>query len=391
MKSRCLAATVMALVPLAGTAAWGMYVMPETRNVPVARLVNNLERQLAAEPKNEDIHIKLARLYGMAYAVNADEVPAVTLRNGEQETVWFGLEPHLIPYKAEPAPDASRAAASRKYLQKALDHYRKALDLNPASLLARLGYGWALQQADDTPSAVAEYRRVIARAWPKEQSKRFAQLGERFYTQEAAGYLIPLLDPERDAAEIAELRSYISRLQRIPRPITPLAIPLSDGSTERSIIDLDAQVAFDADGAGLRRAWTWITPEAGWLVYDATHAGRITSALQWFGNVTFWLFWSNGYEALAALDDDGNGELSGTELRHLAIWHDADRDGISDPGEVRSLADHGIVSLSCRFTRGDGVLITAKSNAGARFSNGRVRPTYDVILRPSFSVSVPVP
>ena len=30
---------------------------------------------------------------------------------------------------------------------------------------------------------------------------------QRLFTQEAAGYLIPLLDKERDAAEIADLRA----------------------------------------------------------------------------------------------------------------------------------------------------------------------------------------
>ena len=81
-------------------------------------------------------------------------------------------------------------------------------------------------------------------------------------------------------------------------------------------------------------------------------AAAITSALQWFGNVTFWLFWSNGYEPMRALDDNADGELSGAELRHLAIWHDRNRDGVSDAGEVRPLAAHGIVALSCRYVDG---------------------------------------
>jgi hypothetical protein len=126
-------------------------------------------------------------------------------------------------------------------------------------------------------------------------------------------------------------------------------------------------------------------------VYDADRRGRITSALQWFGDVTFWLFWKNGYEALGALDDDADGELKGTELRFLAIWQDRDSDGVSDPGEVRPLADHGIIGLSCRFTPGDGILVAAKSDRGVRFADGRAQATYDVIIRPAWSVSPPLP
>jgi hypothetical protein len=272
-----------------------------------------------------------------------------------------------------------------------MEHYRRSIDLDPESLLARIGYAWVLEQAGDKPGAVAEYRRVIERAWQKEQAVKFGNLGQRFYTQEAAGQLIPLLDPKADAAEIAELRSRSSRLRAIPRAVTPIAVPLADGATPGRIVDLDAQVPFDADGSGLRRAWTWISAEAAWLVYDAAQDGRVESALQWFGNVSFWLFWNNGYEALKALDDDADGELKGAELRYLALWKDIDGDGISDRGEVRSLAEHGIVALSCHFTPGDGLLVAATSVRGVTFKDGRVRPTYDVILRLSVSVSAPAP
>ena len=366
----------------------GIYVRTESGKVPVARLAANLERQLANNPKSDDIHVQLARLYGMAAALNSDEAPALT-EPGRPEEVWFGHDAGLIPYKTSPPPDATRAQASREYRQKSLEHYRAALQLNPRNLLARLGYGWTLQQSGDNAAAIAEYRRVVEQAWPKERERKGLGVGERFYTHETAGYLIPLLDPQKDAGEITELRSRMSQLERVPRAITPIAIPLTDAATPRTIVDLDAQVAFDADGTGRHRRWTWISSEAAWLVYDADQKGAVTSALQLFGNVTFWLFWNNGYEALAALDDDGNGELAGRELRYLSLWQDLNRDGTADDGEVRRVADHGISALSCRFTRGDGLLIAARSDGGVRFLDGRVRPSYDVILRPAWSVSTP--
>ena len=115
-------------------------------------------------------------------------------------------------------------------------------------------------------------------------------------------------------------------------------------------------------------------------MHDPERKSQITSALQWFGNVTFWLFWTNGYEALAALDDDDSGALTGEELRDLAIWHDRNSNGISEPGEVHPLSDHGVVGLSCRYAEGDGITLAAFSPDGVQLSNGRTRPSYDVML-----------
>jgi hypothetical protein len=163
-------------------------------------------------------------------------------------------------------------------------------------------------------------------------------------------------------------------------PITPIAIPLEDAPLSE-LLDTKASVAFDLDGTG-KRAWTWITPKAGWLVMDHAGTGRIESGLQFFGSVTFWLFWDNGYQALTLLDDNRDGELSGKELDGLAIWHDKNGNGVSEPGEVRPLAAYGITALSCRAeAHGRSSDCLVYSPAGVRYASGRSRPSYDVILR----------
>ena len=121
----------------------------------------------------------------------------------------------------------------------------------------------------------------------------------------------------------------------------------------------------------------WITPQAGWLVFDHDGQGQVTSGLQLFGNVTFWLFWPDGYAALSALDDDGNGQLDQDELEGLAIWRDANGNGVSDPGEVRPVSAWGVRALSCASqTHSTGIRFNP---AGAEFSDGTTRPTYDWI------------
>lgn len=361
-----------------------IYMRIETRQVPVERLIANLEREVKADPANVQSLINLARLHAMAFALKVDEFPAAQVKPEQPELPSYPPGSSQVPSRVSPADSPEHAARAAQHLKDAIRHYEAALALAPDNMTARLGHGWTLQQAGDTPAAISEYRRVIEQAWPSEQKIKALMPSQRLFTSEAAGYLIPLLDKEKDAAELSDLRAKQSDIAGRPRAITPIAIPLADDVPLRSVVDRLARVRFDADGSGPRE-WTWITPEAGWLVYDADDRGTITSALQLFGGVTFWLFWSNGYEPMRALDDDGDGELSGVELQHLAIWHDRNRDGVSDRGEVQSLAAHGIVALSCDYVAGDSVRVAAVSPRGVRFSDGTTRPTYDVILNHSAS------
>ena len=103
--------------------------------------------------------------------------------------------------------------------------------------------------------------------------------------------------------------------------------------------------------------------------------GKITSGLQLFGNVTWWLFWKDGYEPLAALDNDRNGRLEGAELQGIAVWFDRNGNGIADPGEVVSLRSLGITSIavhSAGLTDG----VPANTN-GVQLRDGSSLPTFD--------------
>jgi tetratricopeptide (TPR) repeat protein len=369
-----------ALVVLAASAHLAaIYMRMETREVPIDRLVANLERELQANPASVQTRINLARLHAMAYALKVDAFPAAPIKPDQPELPSYPPGSSQIPGAVRPATSPELAARAGQHLKDAMRHYAAALALAPDNLTARLGHGWVLQQSGESTRAMAEYRLVIEQAWPSEQKIKALMPSQRLFTQEAVGYLIALLDKDRDAAEIADLTAKQTQVRSLPRAITPVAIPLADDVPSHRIADRLARVRFDADGSG-PRDWTWLTSEAGWLVYDANDRGTVTSALQWFGDVTFWLFWANGYEPMRALDDNADGELAGAELRHLAIWHDRNRNGVSDAGEVRPLAAHGIVALSCHSVAGDGTRFVALSPHGARLADGRTRPTYDVIL-----------
>ena len=83
-QSRRIAIAVSVLATIVTVQVSAMYFFPETREVPVARLVANLERDLKADPRNIELQINLARLHGMAYALKT-EVVAAAPRAGDRE------------------------------------------------------------------------------------------------------------------------------------------------------------------------------------------------------------------------------------------------------------------------------------------------------------------
>jgi hypothetical protein len=382
MKSDTLRrATLVAVFVAASLApASAVFPRPTLERVPVDRLIANLERSTAANPKDVERWINLARARAMAFSSKSSTIPVLAGR--ELDGPFFGsVGPHVPFSTVTEASDQEAQKAAQAHLAAAVSSYEWALRINPFNTVARLGYGWCLQQAGEREEAIMQYRRVIEEEWPRERTRTGFGPATGPITSEAAGYLIPLLDPRRDAAEIARLREYLVELKKKGRAVTPIAIPLVRDLPVEQMLDRRARVRFDADGSDLDRIWTWIDPRAGWLVYDQIGDKQITSALQLFGNVTFWMFWENGYHALCALDDDDSGDLRGAELKHLAIWQDANRNAVSEDHEVRTLSELNIVALSCaHVTEDESDDYVAMSAKGVTFADGSRRPTYDIIL-----------
>jgi tetratricopeptide (TPR) repeat protein len=359
-----------------------IYMRVDAEKVPLERIAKNLEEAIKKNPKDAKAVQNLARAHAMAYSLRSEEVP-VDKKN--PENLWFGYEPPIVPFRTvTKTEDKEKLKAAQEHLDKAIKLYEDAIKLAPDDLRAQLGHAWLLSQTDKKSDAIAALRKVIAKGWEKEKDMKALGLGGHTITTEGTDYLIPLLDKDKDKDEIATLKERADKLKKLPRPVTPVAVPLRAGLTARDLEARAASVAFDADGTGLRKNWTWITPDAAWLVHDPKHSGKITSALQLFGNVTFWMFWETGYDALAALDDNRDGVLSGKELDGLALWHDANGNGVSDPGEVKPLSEYGIVSLTCKFERDanhpDRI---AFAKTGVTFKDGTTRPTFDLVLHPA--------
>lgn len=368
-------------VTLAGTAP-ARYARVETEKVPVERIVSNLEAQVKENPKDAQAVINLARAHAMAFTKRAGALEV--RKDGRNGGLWFGYEPPFVPFGAvEKGQGGAEDAAAKDHLMKSLALYEKAVALAPTNPAATLGRAWVIDQSGDKAKAVAAYRALVRDGWATEKDLKTLGLGGHTVTAEAAGYLVPLLDAQKDAAEIADLKMKAETLKKLPRPVTPIAVPLRDGMTAGDLEDAQAAVRFDADGSGIKKHWTWVTKDAAWLVYDPSGRGEVDSALQLFGSVTFWMFWEHGYAALSALDDDRDGRLTGVELRGLALWRDANGNGVADAGEVQPITDAGIVAVSCRHERDESHADRiAFSRAGVTFRDGRTRPTFDLVLKP---------
>jgi Ca2+-binding RTX toxin-like protein len=147
------------------------------------------------------------------------------------------------------------------------------------------------------------------------------------------------------------------------------------------------KVAFDVDGDGKGEPVRWIAPEFAFLAFDRDGDGRIGSGLE----ISFTQDKPGAktdLEGLAAFDSNHDGSLSAADLRfgEFLLWQDANSDGVSQAGELRTLTEAGIVSLSLAgtptgrtFANTDGNVIL---NSGSfTFADGRKGTIGDAALR----------
>ena len=99
----------------------------------------------------------------------------------------------------------------------------------------------------------------------------------------------------------------------------------------------------------------WVSRTDGLLVRDINRDGIINNGGELFGEGTVLANGSkaaDGYVALSAIDSNLDGVIDAKDaaFSQLLVWTDKDSDGISDTGELASLSDAGIASLSLNAT-----------------------------------------
>ncbi|HEX2099886.1 MAG TPA: calcium-binding protein, partial [Candidatus Synoicihabitans sp.] len=111
---------------------------------------------------------------------------------------------------------------------------------------------------------------------------------------------------------------------------------------------------FDLDADGLSERSGWVSPDDGLLVHDRDGDGRITNGAELFGNNSILSNGQraqNGFQALAEFDSNGDGAVDAQDAGYaqLQVWRDLNGNGVSDAGELQSLADAGVVSISTGY------------------------------------------
>ena len=154
---RCL---LLVAVAVGVSPAVGMYLQPMLDKVPVAKLVENLEKIVTDEPKNVQALLNLGRAHGMAYAQKLDELPV--WKGREKNGAWPGYEPKFVPFgEVKAVADAEKKAAAQAHLDSALKAYARALELDKDNLVIRLGIAWLTQQAGKKDEAISDLENLV--------------------------------------------------------------------------------------------------------------------------------------------------------------------------------------------------------------------------------------
>ncbi len=136
---------------------------------------------------------------------------------------------------------------------------------------------------------------------------------------------------------------------------TPIILDLNGDGV--AMTDLAHGVLFDITGSGVaqRVSWTAKGADDAFLALDRNGNGVIDDARELFGNVTPQApsATPNGFEALRLLDTNGDGIISKEDAQfdQLLLWTDLNHNGVSEPNELSTLSQHGIVSISLKYRK----------------------------------------
>jgi len=377
-----------------------------TPSVPTDRLIKNITAYLKENPKDAQGHYLLARVHYMSFVNRLDHVRSNDL--GSDKKLPRLTDPRQYGKAKGQAIDEAKAI---EHAKAAIASFNQALKLDKDNALYRLGLAGLYEQASpladkidpnpdrkegDKQVVVTETERFINQAFAENLAAykldRKAALAKDslflpFYpvAYEAGKAYLRLIDahdlkPESDKT-VTQITADLKAIDGKPKMITPIVFRI-EGDTPTSLDQLIANnktVRFDLDADGTAELRPWVNPDTAILVWDPKNTGTITTGEQLFGNMTFRMLFSDGYRAMDSLDDNRDGQLAGKELKGLALWHDRNANGVSEPGEVTPIANTPIRSIATGTTDKVNAL-HPMNTAGLTLDDGTQRPTWDWII-----------
>lgn len=133
---------------------------------------------------------------------------------------------------------------------------------------------------------------------------------------------------------------------------TPLVLAFDDAPVRYTTMGESA--GFDLSREGLSQRFDWPTAATPWLALDLDGDGAIEDGGELFGSATRLpngRFASNGFEALATLDENRDGRIDSADPAYarILVWRDANADRVSSASELTSLASEGVYRLDVDY------------------------------------------
>jgi len=138
--------------------------------------------------------------------------------------------------------------------------------------------------------------------------------------------------------------------------VTPVVLDLNGDGIQTT--SMQNGVSFDINNDGKADKTAWVARGDGLLVRDINGDGKINNGSELFGSSTVLgngKTAADGYAAMKALDTNNDGVLDANDAAfgQLGVWVDNNGNGVTDAGELKSLTDLGISSLSLNATKSD--------------------------------------
>jgi hypothetical protein len=168
------------------------------------------------------------------------------------------------------------------------------------------------------------------------------------------GICLPEVDPSVST-------SYSGAQLYVPPRRDPLIFDLDGDGLETVGIDAGNPILFDHDGDGIKTATGWVKADDAFLVLDRNGNGAIDNGRELFGDNTVLAgggLAADGFAALADVDGNGDGQINQADsvFANLRLWRDFNQDGVSNAGELFSLGELGIASISTAKTQNSQLL-----------------------------------
>jgi hypothetical protein len=139
------------------------------------------------------------------------------------------------------------------------------------------------------------------------------------------------------------------------KPSTPIILDLNDDGVKT--LSVSAGVKFDMFAEGKNVNTGWVSSGDGLLVMDRNHDGQINDGSELFGSSTTLSNGqkaADGYSALREMDANHDNVIDQNDaaFNDLRVWVDGNSDGVTETGELKTLASLGITQIGVQTAVG---------------------------------------